>query len=810
MRYSAGLTDRRAGGVWTICDPSTVMKESWKLAWLRGAIIVLAALASYHNSLSGAFVFDDPSRIQDNPRTQHALLTEVVGGTERPVVQLSLALNYAVGGFNVRGYHVFNLIVHALAALTLYGIVRRTLLGKRLRSKYDQVAGWLAFAVALLWLLHPLQTESVTYVIQRAESMMGLFYLLTFYCVIRGSEVAKERLWYAAAVIACALGMGCKPVMATAPVMVLLYDRAFLTGSFREALRCRAWLYSGLAATWLLLLVLLDRGGQDWKTSAGFTYQPIQPMEYALTQPGVILHYLRLSVWPHPLCLDYAWPIARTWTSIVPPVILIAIMLFITVWFYRVMPPLGFACTWFFLTLAPSSSVIPIADVAFEHRMYLSLAAIVTLGVVGIYRLIGQRSVIVLAAFAMALGFLTAQRNMDYRSELAIWSDTVAKRPNNPRAHNNLGFALANRGKATDAIREYECALRLKSDYAEAHNNLGVVLASQGKVSEAITEYAAALRIKPDDAGAHNNLGVALVDQGNVTDAIWQYKCALRLKPDDAEARNNLGSAFFNQGRVVEAIAEYTTALRIKPDFTEAHNNLGLALASQGKVSEAIIEHTAALRLKPDYAEAHNNLGVALIGQGRLAEAIAEFTAAVRLKPYDAEAHNNLGFVLAGQGLVSEAIAEFTAAVRFKPYDADARNNLGSALSSQGRIAEAITEYREALRLKPDLPQALSALAWILAVDRNANLRSAGEAVQLGERLCTLTGFQGAEDLDVLAAAYAEAGRFSDAIRVAQKAIELANAAGQRELAGQVQERLKLYQAGRPFHEGPAAQTPPS
>ncbi|MGD0017255.1 MAG: tetratricopeptide repeat protein [Verrucomicrobiia bacterium] len=718
-----------------IRDPSNMMKEPCKSVWLGGALVVLAALAAYSNSFSVPFLFDDV-RILKNPRIQHAPLTEMVASTSRPVVQLSLALNYAVGGFDVRGYHAFNLIIHMLAALTLYGIVRRTLAGERLRSRYGQTAGWLAFAVALVWLLHPLQTESVTYIIQRAESMMGLFYLLTLYCVIRGAEVTKGRLWYAAAVVACAVGMRCKPVMATVPVVILLYDRAFLTGSLREALRRRVWLYSSLAATWLLLLVLLQNGGQEWKTNAGFAYQPIQPVEYALTQPGVILHYLRLSVWPHPLCLDYAWPIARTWISIVPPATLITILLFATVWLWKSMPSLGFVGAWFFLTLAPSSSVVPIAEAAFEHRMYLPLAAVVTLVVIGIHTLIGWRSMAVCLAVAVGLGFLTVRRNADYRSELAIWSDTAAKRPSNPRAHNNLGVALASQGRVSEAIAEYSAALRIKPNYVDPHNGLGAALASQGKVSEAIAEYAAAVRLRPDDADAHYNFGIALVRQGNMSEAIEQFEQALRLGSDDADVHNNLGVVLARTGRLQEAIRQFYLVLRIKPDDAEAHYNLGNALLDSGKVPESIKQYEQVLHLDPDSTEAHYNLG--------------------------------------------------------------------DALYQLGNVSEAIAQYREALRLMPDLAPALSKLAWILATDGNANFRSAGEAVQLAERLCAVTaGDPQADALDVLAAAYAEAGRFTDAVRTAQKAMDLAAATGQQELARQVQERLRLYQTGRAFHEKP-------
>ena len=203
----------------------------------------------------------------------------------------------------------------------------------------------------------------------------------------------------------------------------------------------------------------------------------------------------------------------------------------------------------------------------------------------------------------------------------------------------------------------------------------------------------------------------------------------------------------------------------------------------------------------PDAWAAQNSLGVALLQASRVEDAIGHFEQALRIEPDCVDAHYNLGVALVRQGKVSEAIRQYEQALRIEPDNVKAHYNLGNALLEQGKVSEAIAEYREILRLVPDLPPALYKLAWILATDRNANSRNAGEAVQLAERLCVVTGDRQAEDLDVLAAAYAEVGRFSDAIRVAQKAIELASVAGQQELAQQVQERLKLYQAGRPFHE---------
>ena len=242
------------------------------------------------------------------------------------------------------------------------------------------------------------------------------------------------------------------------------------------------------------------------------------------------------------------------------------------------------------------------------------------------------------------------------------------------------------------------------------------------------------------------------------------------------------------------------------PDAWMVHNNLGLVLTDQGRVEEAIAEYRASLRIKPDHWGAHYNLANALVAQGKLANAITEYQVVLRAEPNFAPAHDNLGGALAMQGKIAEATAEFVAALRINPDSAEAHNNLGNALLELGKVVEAVAQYREALRLRPDLPPALSKMAWILATDGNANFRNGAEAVQLAERLCVVSGSHRTKALDVLAAAYAEDGRFSDAISIAQKAVESASAAGQQEMAKQIQERLKLYQAGRPFHED-AAQT---
>jgi tetratricopeptide (TPR) repeat protein len=323
----------------------------------------------------------------------------------------------------------------------------------------------------------------------------------------------------------------------------------------------------------------------------------------------VILHYLRLSVWPHPLCFDYyGWPSPTTWKSIVPPAVVLAVFLGATLWRLKARTAWGFFAAWFFLTVAPSSSVIPLDSPAYEHRMYLPLAGLVVLGVLGIHGLVGRRCMVVVAALAVGFGFLTWRRNLDYRSELFIWQDTVLKRPNNPRAHTNLGLALVHAGRVQEAIAHYELALRIKPDSSEARYNLEMALGRTGTAQDAIEHYQRALQVRPDSAEAYENLGLALAQAGRPREAIEYFEHAARLKPDDAEAHNNLAVALIQLGRTPEAIGHWTEALRIRPDDAEMHYNLGNALLVSGQVRAAEEHWLQALTLNPELVAAQNSL----------------------------------------------------------------------------------------------------------------------------------------------------------------------------------------------------------
>jgi tetratricopeptide (TPR) repeat protein len=326
-----------------------------------------------------------------------------------------------------------------------------------------------------------------------------------------------------------------------------------------------------------------------------------------------------------------------------------------------------------------------------------------------------------------------------------------------------LAFAYMELGRTADAILEWRRVVRARPDFAEAHYNLGGALASEGRTSEAVSSFEKAIEANPGYAEPHNNLGVLLQSEGRLDAAEAAYRRALELRPDYAFARHNLGSLLLARGEVGEAIANLQKAVGIDPDYAQAHYTLGSALGREGRLEEELAHYRSALRAKPDYPEALNNLGGVLSALGRPQEAVVPLREAVRLRPDYAIAHLNMAI----------------------------------ALARLNELDEAAAEYRTTLTLRPDDPRALSGLAWILAVHPRDEVREPGEAVRLAERARETLG--DAETLDALAAAYASANRYLDAVRVAEEALAAALGSRQSALAEDIRDRLDLYRRGKSF-----------
>jgi tetratricopeptide (TPR) repeat protein len=693
-------------------------------------------LAAYSNSFQTGLVFDSAmaitrdARIQAvTPRNLGLILTEeywhgsTTSGLYRPLTTFSYLLNYAVFGNGTQpaGYHWVNFALHGVNVSLVY------LLGILV---FEAAAPAPALALAALWGLHPLLTESVTNVVGRADLLAAFGVLAGLLCYMKSISASgwRKLLWVAAMMGAQAVGIFSKENAVVLPGIMLLYD---LTWSQRTVWRQRALAYAALvpplaAFFWLRArfpMHILARFGDNPLMSAGFWTARITAIK-------VVGKYLALFVWPARLSADYSYNAVplfgwqpADWED-AKALIALAVCLgaaLLAVRWYRTQKPLFFFLAFFFVALAPTSNlVVLIGSIMAERFLYLpsiGLAGCVVAAIYALGRQVSRPWLLPMRAAWIALGLLclafaarTYARNFDWVDDLSLWTSGVDVCPESSKTHNNLGGALAKLpGRLPDAIVEYEVSLRIEADYSEAHFNLANALSRMpSRLPDAIAEYQAALRIDPDYAAAHNNLGLALANSGGRwQEAIAQYQAALRIDPDLAEAHDNLGLALANSGgRWPEAFAQYQAALRIDPDYAEAHNNLGLALAnSGGRWPEAIAEYEAALRINPDLAGAHFNLGNALSQlPGRLPDAIAEYQAALRINPQYAKAHNNLGLALANSGgRWPEAIAEYEAALRINPDLAEAHFNLGNALSRlPGRLPDAIAEYEAALRLRPD------------------------------------------------------------------------------------------------------------
>ena len=587
-------------------------------------LLALAAIWAYSTSFGGVLVLDDIRAVERNTtiRTLWSLSTPLSPPPEstvagRPVANLTFAIDHALAPGSVRRYHLTNLLIHVLAGLALFGVMRRALLSGRLRERFAAPADWLAFAVAAIWLVHPLQTESVTYVVQRVESLAGLFYLLTVYASIRALEASRRRVrgWMAVAIATCALGMATKEVMATVPIMVGLWAWTFAPGADT---RRRQTLLGGLAATWIILgaLVFLEHRAPSIDLAGATVWQ------YLLTQAEVVTHYLRLAIVGSPLVFLYTWPLATSLVAVLPQAILLTVLVALTIAGLARRHPLGFVGAWFFLILAPTSTILPIVtEVAAEHRMYLPLAAVIALvaaavtlgGRVALARLVpglrarrraGATAGAALVVLAVAgYGTMTRARNLDYSSAVRLWGDTVAKEPGNQRARVAYGEALANAGRLPEAEAEYRAAVDLAPADATALARLGGVLAAQGRLDEAVPFFERALATRPGDVDAHRGLGLALAAQREDARAIGHLERALAAQPDDAVVAGQLATILadsrdesLRNGARAVALAEQAVRLTTRRDPTSLEI-LSVALAAVERYADAAAAATEALAL---------------------------------------------------------------------------------------------------------------------------------------------------------------------------------------------------------------------
>jgi Flp pilus assembly protein TadD len=558
-------------------------------------------------------------------------------------------------GLDAGAHHMVSVGIHAANAVLLLLVLKRMTGGL-----------WPSAFVAGVFALHPLRVESVAWAAERKDVLSGMFWMLTLWAYARYTERPGISR-YAWALTLFALGLMAKPMLVTLPFVLLLLDcwplKRFLGLPPWRLLREKLP-FVGLALLSSVITLVAQRGA-----IADMTALPAATrIANALVS---YLAYIGKTLWPVGLAVIYRYPEhLPAWKVAGATVGLVGITAAV-IWKARRYPYLPVGWLWYVGTLVPVIGLVQVGQQPMADRYtYLPLIGLYVIVVWGVPEWLGPWSLSRKAATGAGVAVIVAcalatwEHMPVWKSSITLYEHALAIGVRSPVIHNNLGNALADLGRLTEAMGHYREALRLWPNYPEAHNNLGMVLTSVGKFSEAIEECREALRLRPDLAEAHGNLGKALAGRGEIAEAIVHYKEFVRLLPDDPEGHLCLGALLSRAGRVAEAVTEYREATRLNPAYADAHNNLGNELARLGRLAEAVWHYRQALRLKPDDAETRYNLANSLVSQGRLAEAVAEYQETVRLRADFAEAHNNLGAALQALGRTNEAAAHLEAARR--------------------------------------------------------------------------------------------------------------------------------------------------
>lgn len=666
---------------------------------VHAALITLVCLAVYSNTFHVPFQFDDPTNITDKPyvRDVRSFFTSSdargfapdYGFTMRWVGYLTFALNYRVHGTDVVGYHIVNLVIHMVNALLLYALVLLTFESPRLKeSPLRGSSRSIALFSALLFAVHPVQTQAVTYIVQRLASLAALFYLASVVLYAKArllsgqgpSRGYRGLLLYGACLAAAVLAMKTKETAFTLPVAIALYEFLFFQGGVKK----RALLLAPLLLTMLIIPAGLvgtaaslgDMIGEAQKATKVQTF--LTRPEYFWTECRVIVTYLRLLFLPVDQNLDYDYPVFRSFFA--PEVFLSCALLVAVIGtgFYFLYRDrrfggagrlIAFGIFWFFIALSVESSIIPIADVIFEHRLYLpsagffiSITAALFLGAERLkarWARAERALAIALASAVLLFGGAAFARNTVWQSEAGLWKDVIQKSPMKARGYNGLGLAYFNSGGYDKAIEAFSVAVSLYPSYGVAFNNLGNALYRAGRYEGAVEAQSKAVALEPDNAVFLDNRGLTFAAMGEYSRAAEDYRRAIGLDPFYGKAHHNLGFVYYCLGQYDAAADEYAKAIALEPDNGIYYSNRALSFVKTAAFDRAIADYTTAIALNPTFADAYNGRGSAYGFLGKYEEAVADFSSAISLDPSKAGYYANRGLAFLRLGRSDRALSDF-------------------------------------------------------------------------------------------------------------------------------------------------------
>lgn len=729
-------------------------------------LIVIIGIVAYSNSFDCSFHFDDNQTIVENTgiRDLQASLRKAFSGT-RGFADLTFALNYHFGKLNVWGYHFVNIIIHIINALLVYFILILTFKTPALKDKpITEYRAFVAAFAAIIFVVHPIQTQAVTYIVQRYASLAALFYLAAIFLYIKarllingGADKQEDKrfslphiAFYAGALVSAFCAMHVKEITITLPAVILLYEFFFFRPSFMTIKRRFFYLLPFLLTVFIIPMTLYSGGvsfddvGNFIERSTAETHL-ISRADYLFTQFNVIVTYIRLLLLPVNQTPAYSYSISsslfdgHTFFSF----LFLAALFSFGMWLFKRSRLASFGIFWFFVTLSVESSIIPIKDVIFEHRVYLPSVGFIIMFFALLVEIAGRFKVrkVMLLAFVLLLVMagtgLTIHRNSIWKNDYTLWKDAVAKSPYSARAHNALGDAYFRRGQYKLALKEIEMAITLEQNFAPAYYNLGPVLEKLGDIEYAIKAYTSALKfdinkdkayynlgrlyysqkayglsleaynnlihIRPDldDSSVFNSIGNVYKETGDYKKAEENYKKAVTIDPAYSDARYNLADLYHMSGEHDLAIKEFKKVIKIDPDHTVTYLNLGWEYALKGELDHAIECYKSVTVLEPDHKKAHHLLGKLYYQKKEYGLAVQELRKALNGNS-NFEIHVLLGQAYREMKAYDLAVEAFKKALEIKPEFAAGHYLLAKTYHKLKKYDLAISEYEEAVKLKPD------------------------------------------------------------------------------------------------------------
>ncbi len=665
-----------------------IFNQKYKLLALSS--IILLGVFIYSNTFKGAFHFDDVPSIVDNQAIRSIWNLQAIWDfwPTRFITYFSMAFNYHLSQLNVFSYHFFNLIVHLITSILVWWFVllifsTPVMVGQKIAKRAKLVA---LFA-ALFFVAHPIQTQGVTYIIQRATSLATLFYLLSISLYVKSRLLQQQekalivsRLFYCTSLIALVMAMFTKEIAISLPLTILLCEVCFL--------KTKKWINLKYLAPFFITILIIPFTMFLTK-SVDFigmrrALEPtirISSWQYLFTQFRVIVTYLRLLFMPINQNLIYDYPITKSLLelSTLASLIFLIIILTIAVRIFSKYRLISFCIFWFFLTLLPESSIIPINDVIYEHRLYLPMVGFSLFLVSLVYYIFENRAlksmVIALLIITSSYAVITYRRNFVWKDELTLWNDVMYKSPGEPRPYNGRGKVYYELGNILEAFSDFNRAIEIKPDYVEAYNNRGIIYKKRGDLKQALSDFNKAIEINPGYEKAYNNRGAIYYEQNNIAQASSDYSRAIEINPNFAEAYYNRGVVYYEQGNLLQATSDFTRAIEINPNFADAYSNRGNIYLGRGEFTQAIYDYTKAIKINPNLAKVYNNRSNAYTQQGKILEALSDCTKAIEIDPNLAEVYLNRGLSYVDQGSFAQAISDFTKAIEIKPSFTDAYYN---------------------------------------------------------------------------------------------------------------------------------------